>query len=190
MKNQTRVILRPLEESDLERTHRWHNDPKLYATLGDAFRPVSKVAELEWLRRKAAYSASEINLAICLQPKSQHIGNIYLREINWIARRAVLHIFLGNGDFRGRGFGEQAVRQLLVYAFRGLNLHRIYLETLAANVPAIKTFEKCGFKTEGRLRQHVFKNGGYQDMLVMGLCAEDFEPHALPTSRPDGLPVR
>ena len=175
MDTQATVFLRPLEETDLERTHHWHNDAGLYATLCDSFRPVSKTAELEWLRDKTKYSLKEINLAICLLPKGEHIGNIYLREINWIARRAVLHIFIGNFTGRLKGFGQQAIRKLLSHAFCELNLNRIFLEVLADNTSAIKTFEKCGFKTEGRLRSHAFKDGGYKDILVMGLCSEEFK---------------
>ncbi len=163
------IVLRALEETDLERTHRWHSDPELYSRLVNPFRFVSKTAELEWLRRKAAYSANEVNLAICLRDNGEHIGNIYLREIDWISRRAFLGIFIGGPEHRGNGHGREALRQLLAHAFTDLQLNRVYLEVLADNAPAIKLYEGCGFTLEGRLRQHVFKNGSYKDVLVMGI---------------------
>lgn len=163
------IVLRALEETDLERTHRWHNDPELYSRLVNPFRFVSKAPESEWLRRKIAYSATEINLAICLRANGEHIGNIYLREIDWVSRRASLGIFIGAHEHRGNGYGQEALRQLLAHAFTDLQLNRIYLEVLADNAPAIKLYERCGFCIEGRLRKHVFKNGSYKDVLIMGI---------------------
>jgi diamine N-acetyltransferase len=174
MTSQPRIFLRALEETDLERTHRWHNDPELYSTLVGPFRFISKSCETEWLRRKAAYSASEVSLAICLRADGQHIGNIYLGEIDWISRRAALGIFIGNSEHRGKGYGQEAMHQVLSHAFRNLNLNRVFLDVLADNTPAIKLYEKCGFAVEGRLRSHVFKNGSYRDLLVMGITSHEF----------------
>jgi RimJ/RimL family protein N-acetyltransferase len=169
------IFLRSLEETDIERTFRWHNDARLYEKLGDPFRPVSKTTELDWLRQKASYSVTEINLAICLNRNGEHIGNIYLREIDWIARKAASHIFIGNDKHRGKGYGQAAVCQLLQLAFLDLNLNRIFLQVLAGNVAAVKLYEKCGFELEGRLKMHAFKHGQYQDILVMGFSSEKFQ---------------
>jgi len=166
------VRLRALELDDLERTWRWHNDPVLYETLGSPFRFVSRLAEEEWLRTRCAYGAADISLAICLTRTGEHIGNIYLRRIDWVARHAETHMFIGPRAQRGRGYGESALRQLIRYAFAMLGLQRLYLEVLADNVAAIRLYEKCGFEVEGRLRRHAFKNGRWCDMLVMGLCVE------------------
>ena len=174
MKTSPKIFLRALAETDLERTHRWHGDAELYATLGDSFRFVSATAEAEWLRRKTGYSPNEVNLAICLRTKSEHIGNIYLREIDWVARKAALHIFIGSKQHRGRGHGTRAIRLLLGHAFLDLNLNRIQLEVLADNTPAIKAYERSGFVAEGRLRGAVFKHGEYRDSLVMAILAKTF----------------
>jgi RimJ/RimL family protein N-acetyltransferase len=169
------VYLRALEESDIERTYCWHNDARLYDTLGDSFRPVSRASEAEWLRRKASYSTTEINLAICLSPTGEHVGNIYLRGIDWVARRSALHIFIGCSEHRSKGYGQAAVCQLLHRAFLDLNLNRIYLEVLADNIAAVKAYEKCGFELEGRLKNHSFKLGRYKDVLVMGISSDKFK---------------
>jgi RimJ/RimL family protein N-acetyltransferase len=175
MKKQSQVFLRSLEEADLERTHLWHNDPELYSSLINPFRFVSKTAELEWLRRKAGYSGSEVNCAICLRTNGEHIGNISLAEIDWVSRKAELGIFIGSSAHHGKGYGKEAVRQLLSYAFFDLNLNRVSLEVLADNAAAIKSYEKCGFTVEGRLKGHVFKKGAYKDVLLMGICRHEFK---------------
>ncbi len=168
------VHLRALDESDLEQTLRWHNDPGLYASLGDTFRFVGRAAEAEWLRVKSGFLANEVNLAICRTANDEHIGNIYLREINWVARKAVLHVFLGTGEHRGKGYGQQAVRLLLRHAFMDLNLRRVGLEVLANNAIAIHVYEKCGFSSEGRLRSFAVKGGIPEDVIMMSILSDEF----------------
>jgi len=166
------VKLRALEMKDLGNCYKWHNDPELYMSLGSTFRPVSLETEREWLTRKQAYNASELNLAICIQENDQHIGNIYLRSIDWIARNAELHIFIGSVEYRGKGYGTQAVQWLINYAFSYLGLRRLYLFVLADNQPAISMYNKCGFQSEGYLVGHYFKNGVFRDVAVMGIVAK------------------
>ena len=164
------VFLRALEPEDLALTWRWHNDPELYATLGGSFRFVSQQAEAEWLRAKSTPSSNQVNLAICESASTEHVGNAYLRDIDWIHRHAELHLFIGSETMRGKGYGQAATRLLIQHAFDDLNLHRVYLFVLADNARAIRAYEKCGFQIEGQLRQHVFKHGTFVDMILMGLC--------------------
>jgi RimJ/RimL family protein N-acetyltransferase len=167
------VYLRALEASDLEQCHKWHNDGDLYKMLVGPFRLVSKQAEQAWLDRKTAFSPNELNLAICVKGSEEHVGNIYLREIDWIYRHAQLEIFIGERDKRSKGYGRSAMRQLLSHAFLDLGLKKLHLRVLAGNQAAINLYEKCGFIAEGRQRNHVFKQGGWKDVIAMGICADD-----------------
>lgn len=167
------IYLRALELSDLDQVLRWHNDAALYESLGGTFRPVSRLSEEEWLRRRVAYSENEINLAICTVENEQHIGNIYLRDIDWISRRAEMHVFIGETVERNRGYGTAAIRWLIEYVFQQLGLVRIYLFVLSDNRAAISVYQRCGFSLEGTLRKHVLKNGELKDVVVMGLCSSD-----------------
>ena len=137
------------------------------------FHYVSRTTDEEWLRKKQVFSTSEVNLAICLTNNSQHIGNIYLRNIDWIARHAELRIFIGEPDQRSKGYGQVAVRLLMKHAFEDLGLLRLYLFVLDDNQSAIRAYEKSGFVMEGRLRRHFFGEGRFKDYLIMGLCADD-----------------
>jgi diamine N-acetyltransferase len=166
------VYLRALTTDDLDRLLRWHNDPELYASLGGHFRHVSREAEADWLRQRLE-ARDEVNLAVCLSQPPEHIGNVYLRNINWLDRNAELHTFIGRLEHRGKGYGSAAVRLIIQHAFEDLGLMRIYLHVLASNSAAIAAYEKCGFVNEGRLRRHAFKKGIFEDMLVMGMCANN-----------------
>ncbi len=165
------VYLRSLESGDLDRIHKWHNDAALYESLTGTFRYVSYTTVAEWLRNKQAYSMEQANLAICLTNSSEHIGNIYLRDIDWIARHGELAIFIGESGQRCKGYGRAAVRVLIKHAFQDMGLRRLYLFVLADNSRAIRTYESCGFVVEGRLRKHAFKGGEYKDVSIMGICS-------------------
>jgi RimJ/RimL family protein N-acetyltransferase len=171
------VFLRPLEREDLERIYKWHNDPSLYETLLGQFRSVSRVTVEDWLLKKATYSAHEANLAICVTSDSRHIGNIYLRDIDRVSRRAEVHFFIGERDARSRGFGQAALRLLIRHAFAELELSRLFAYALADNLASIRMMERCGFTVEGRLRKHYFKRGEARDGLVMGLLIEEWDEH-------------
>ena len=168
---QQEIILRALALDDLDRTLKWHNDPELYATLEGHFRYVNANSEKEWLTRRIG-ARDEVNLAVCLAETKEHIGNIYLREIDWINRNGALHLFIGGPEHRGKGYGTAAVRQLAKHAFEDLGLVRIYLHVLASNTAARATYERCGFLVEGRLRRHVLKKNEFEDVVIMGLCRE------------------
>src|SRR5271155_1658443 len=134
-----KVYLRSLTQNDLDRVLGWHNDHELYSTLGGHFRYVSREAESEWLRHRLE-ARDELNLAICLHEPPEHIGNIYLRNINWVDRNAELHIFIAQPEHRGKGYGSAAVRLITKHAFEDLGLARIFLHTLAANSAAIAAY--------------------------------------------------
>ncbi len=169
------VYLRALEQSDAILMHQWHNDRGLYELLGGTFHFVSRRAVEEWLERKTGYNAprDEVSLAVCVTTSGKHIGNIYLRHIDWCMRHAEMQILIGDTGERAKGFGSSAIRQLLAYAFNELGLNRMYLYVLTDNSAAIRSYERCGFSVEGTLRGHLMKRGGPCDVHVMGMCACD-----------------
>lgn len=175
------IYLRALDASDGDRCHKWHNDRNLYETLCDAFRFVGKHADKEWLDRKTSYSTDEVNLAMCVRETGKHVGNIYLRQIDWISRRAMLHIFIGDREERSKGYGQSAVRQLLSYSFNDLGLRKVHLDVLADNRAAINSYEKTGFRIEGTYKNHTFKHGVWKDVVAMGAFAEDFQQNHVTT---------
>jgi diamine N-acetyltransferase len=167
------VYLRALEIGDLERTYKWHNDQQMYRVMGGVFHYVSRTSEEVWLREKQAYSPKEMSLAICLTEDSQHIGNIYLRNIDWISRHAEIQIWIGEPDQRSKGYGQAALRLLTKYALQDLALFRLYAFILEDNIPSLRMFEKYGWIVEAKLRKHAFIDGEFKNFIVMGLCADD-----------------
>ena len=86
----------------------------------------------------------------------------------------MLAAFIHSPEHRRKGLGTQAVWLLLAFAFRRLNLHRVYLKVSAESPSLALFYERLGFAREGRWRQHAFVGGAYQDRLLYGVLAEEF----------------
>jgi RimJ/RimL family protein N-acetyltransferase len=102
------------------------------------------------------------------------IGLIGLYTIYQLHREAFLGIQIGERDFWGRGYGTDALRILLRYAFDELNLQRVSLSFLEGNERAMRSYAKCGFHLEGRERQAWAYDGRHWDELFMGLLREEW----------------
>jgi len=175
-----RIYLRVLEESDItEENISWINDAEStqFLEMTGVF-PGTVESMKQWLQR---YTNNINNFAFAIVDKETdlHIGNITLKDINWIHRSAILPILLGNRDFWGRGIGTEAESLLIEYAFNRLGLRKMIHTPIASNIGSVRMAEKLGFQLEGVLREEVFIEGGYHDQLRMGLFQTEFQKFAL-----------
>ena len=103
------------------------------------------------------------------------VGLIDLVVERWPHRDAFIGIGIGERADWGKGYGSDAMRLILRYAFDELNLHRVTLTVFEYNERAIHTYRKLGFQEEGRQRQRLRRDGRLWDMLVMGLLKEEWK---------------
>jgi RimJ/RimL family protein N-acetyltransferase len=82
---------------------------------------------------------------------------------------------IGDKEFQNRGYGQEAIRLLLDYAFNLLNLNSVMLGTYAFNTRAIAAYKKVGFREIGRRRQARLIAGKAYDDIFMDILAEEFE---------------
>ena len=114
------------------------------------------------------------NFAIVLKDSDKLIGNCSLEDMDLIHRNAVLGIFIGDEEERGKGYGKEAIKLLLEYGFNNLNLNNIMLNVYSFNTRAIKVYESLGFKKCGtRHKSHYFK-GQYYDEIQMEILKEEY----------------
>jgi RimJ/RimL family protein N-acetyltransferase len=166
--------LRPFTEKDRDRTLVWRNNPQLRdEQLGYPF-PVTSTMEGRWFSRiMGGEENNQVTFAIEEKKAQTLIGYISLTEIDWIAGTAQFSITIGETQFQRRGFGKESTDLMLDYAFQVLNLRRIWLRVVHTNKRAIHLYEKAGFEHEGTLRKHVFRQGNYHDLLLMGRFRSD-----------------
>lgn len=174
MKPKDRVTLSPITMADAPVLFKWINDRKL-VLFNSAYRPVHERTHREWLQGLAARQ-DLVAFAVRTVPGRRLIGTCQLTSISATHRSADLQIRMGDDRTRGQGLGLAAVRQLVEFGFRDLNLNRIALQVFATNGRAIKTYERAGFTIEGLLREAAFVDGEFIDVVVMSILAGEFAP--------------
>jgi RimJ/RimL family protein N-acetyltransferase len=102
------------------------------------------------------------------------IGFLGLAGLSWTHGDTWLGIGLGDREYWGKGYGTDAVKISLRFAFTELNLRRVSLGVFEYNSRAIKSYEKAGFKVEGRLRQYIARERQRNDMIIMGVLREEW----------------
>jgi RimJ/RimL family protein N-acetyltransferase len=102
------------------------------------------------------------------------IGFVGLRGIRWNQRDAWVGIGIGEREYWGQGYGTDAMRLALRYAFMELSLERVSLSVFATNQRAIRSYEKTGFKPEGVKRQVIHRDGKVEDVLYMGILRQEW----------------
>jgi RimJ/RimL family protein N-acetyltransferase len=102
------------------------------------------------------------------------VGTCGLTNLNRVNGTAELGIGIFDRAFLGVGHGRQVLRLLLDYGFDLQNLRRIWLEVHATNERAVRAYRAVGFVQEGRLREHVWSGGRYDDLVQMGLLRSEW----------------
>lgn len=102
------------------------------------------------------------------------IGHVGLYDIDRIAGKTEYGILLADDESRGKGYGTKCTKTMVNYAFNTLKLHKVTAEVLDENIVSKSMFTKCGFSIDGVLREHVFKNGRYYNVLAMSILDREF----------------
>jgi len=167
------VFLRPLAIDDAERVNGWHNDASLYETLlGDMYGPTMDETRAWLAMRCAAHGIDELNYAVCLRDGGEHVGNLYIQDIDRASKVAKYQgIFLGAPGHRSRGVGREATALAIDHAMREFGLQRIWGDMLADNAPSLRAMEAVGFRVVDRLPANVTKDGRPRDVIRFAITA-------------------
>lgn len=169
------TVLRPLEARDLPLLRRWNADDEIVRLMGKKFeRAGDAVVWLEDLIRSPRRRGFAIETLDGLV-----IGDLEFEDISWNARTAELRVCIGDKAFRGRGYGTDAVRAATLHALLRWNLSSIYLRVQRDNYPAIRCYDRCGFRLKGVLPAG--RRPGRPDLLLMSLSRPALDRRASPT---------
>ncbi|HEX6097482.1 MAG TPA: GNAT family protein [Thermoanaerobaculia bacterium] len=162
------TILRAFERDDAERCYRWMNDPNIVRTLKSRY-PIAFQNEMEWLDRAMHEGVNERHFAIERKDDRTHIGNASIHDIDWVSRTAAFGLFIGEPSAWNRGFGSDAIRTLVRFAFEEMNLRKLRISVFEYNDRAKHVLETQGFAQEGRLRREFYREGSYHDLLILAI---------------------
>lgn len=153
-------------------------DPRVRRNLMVGRYPFSEEAETKWMERYSEMppvdGATDVIMTFGLKGFDIPLGNTGLHRISMLHRHAEWGIFIGRPEEWGKGFGREVARTMLRYGFDTLNLNRVYLRVNADNEGGIKAYEAAGYVDEGLLRSHMFVEGEYRDMRMMGVLRDEW----------------
>jgi len=163
-------------EADAPLMARWSHDTEFRRQLDSQPARMWITGELKGeLEQELAAETHNVTFFIRTLAEDRPIGFVGLDGISWTHGEAFVGIGLGDPDYRGKGYGTDAMRVILRYAFVELNLHRVSLTVYEYNPRAIRSYEKNGFVAEGRQRGYLHRDGRRWDMLYMGILKEEWE---------------
>ena len=165
------IDLRELDDADCDRLYRWRREPEVdrWMSLGG---PPDPAAHRRW------FDAVRTDADRCgwvITASDQPVGFLLLSGIEGPHRRAEWGWYIGEPRFRGRGAGRAAQALGLDRAFFEFGLEKVWSEVLADNEVALKAQAAAGFRREGYLRRHVYKDGRAHDVVLLGILREEWE---------------
>lgn len=167
------IVLRAVEIEDLQLLKDLINDPEIEKMVVGWSFPVSNYKQTNWFNN---ISNDINNVRFIIDIKNfGAIGLASLTKIDFKNGTATVNIKIKNDEkLRNKGIGYTVIMMLIDYAFNQLNLNCLVANILKYNTISQRLFEKCGFVCEGTLRNRVFKNGAYQNLLSYSLLRSEY----------------
>ena len=170
-----RVGLGPMDRTMLPLMERWANDPLTTALDGETFQPVtSEQLAATWTPLLAGERVGWAGFSIWLLAEQRPIGLLNLRDLGTAHRTAEFGITIGDPEDRGKGYGTEATKLALHWAFEVLGVHNVLLDTSSENPGAIRAYEKAGFRQIGRIREARRFGTRACDVVLMDCLSTDF----------------
>ena len=165
-----RIYLRLMTNEDTDNIIKWRNldevrNQFIYQKL------FTKESHENWIKTMVE-TGKVVQMIICETGTDKAVGSVYVRDIDKTHHKAEYGIFIGEKDARGKGYGTAAAKLMVQYCFDELMLHRLFLRVYAENERAIRSYEKAGFVKEAHLRDDVYIDGEYKDIVLMGILKD------------------
>ncbi|HJO94794.1 MAG TPA: GNAT family protein [Victivallales bacterium] len=163
-----KCYLSPFCKDEIEKITGWSNDKDVYSTTLYAHKLVSLNQQEELLKDKTnTFSIVDLET-------NNLLGHTGIFDIDNINRKANFGIIIGNKKFHGKGYGQEATKLILDFAFNILNFNNIFLSVFSYNTKGYNCYKKIGFKEIGRRRKSWFYGGKYYDEIYMDLLVDEF----------------
>jgi RimJ/RimL family protein N-acetyltransferase len=174
------ICLAPIDhDKDAEIESRWTHDPEYLRLLNtEPARPASPAQikkRNEAIEKDAEENKNLFHFTIRMRADDRLIGFARIQWIEWTHGNGWVKMGIGSPSDRGQGYGSEALRLLLRYAFAELNLFRLSAVIPEYNPVALHMFKKAGFVEEVCRRQALNRDGRRWDLIYMGLLREEWE---------------
>ena len=172
------VFLRPPAPEDWEAWSEVRSESHAYLKPWEPTWPPDALTESAYLRRVRRLitewkTDDGYSFHVFEKARGALVGGIGLTQVRrGVAQTGTLGYWVGQ-RFERRGYTTEAVRLIVRFAFRTLQLHRLEAACLPENLASRRVLEKCGFVREGYARQYLRICGDWRDHLTFALLEED-----------------
>jgi RimJ/RimL family protein N-acetyltransferase len=170
------VRLRGFEPGDAAPVHRWFNNAAATATLMEQRDSFSKQDAESWVRRAMDDSGEDRKYAILVEGHAEPVGFTALYGL-FRQTAPELGALIGD-DVRGKGVGRRAEALTIAKAFDEFGAHRVYGRIPAYNEAAKRVVTSLGWRHEGTMRSHLWREGGLADCEIWGVLPDEFRAAA------------
>ena len=164
------IDLRDLTRDDADQLFAWRTSPEVSRWMCDAFLQ-DPDGHRRWLD---SFLQNPDRRGWVITHNGRPAGFLALTGVASPHRRAEWGWYIGDAEARGRGVGRAAQALGLDRAFDELGLEKVWAEVMAGNDAALKAQTSAGFRREGYLRKHVFKDGRFVDVVLLAILAEEW----------------
>lgn len=169
------LVLRAIEQEDLDSIHRWSNDPEVQSGLGGWHFPVSRLNLQRWVE---GFRFDDTDQRFVIHENELGaVGLVTLTSINWKDRNAFHGVLIGERACRRKGVATAAVAAVMQYAFEELGLCRLDTTVAEFNGPSLDLHRKCGWETEGVKQMALFRGGRYWSNIVLGVTVDRYKQY-------------
>ena len=168
---QNMIELRDLRPQDSEQLRQWRNSPEVAAYMYTDHE-ISPEEHAAWF---AGIEGDPTRKYWIIVYKGEDVGLVNLAGIDMKNRRSYWAFYVASPTARGLGVGSFVEWAILGYAFDNLKLNKLCAEVLSTTPTVVALHKRFGFVEEGRLRQHIIKNGQFVDVVTLGLLASEWE---------------
>jgi RimJ/RimL family protein N-acetyltransferase len=169
-------------EKDPEIEAKWTHDSEFMRMMDTApARPTSAAMikkQYEKLEKQIQENKNLYHFMIRAKADDRLIGKAAVQRIEWTNGNCFLQLGIGAAEDRHKGYGTQALRMLLRFAFAELNLFRVSAMVPEYNEAALALLKKFGFVQEVCRRQSLERDGRRWDLYVFGLLSDEWRNQA------------
>ena len=168
-----KISLRPVRERDLETLFELEWD----ITNRGEFYPLDLTSEAEFKKRfqEDGFWREDFGLLLIANKADQIVGQIlFFKPVSYFDALEVGYILFDEAS-RGQGYTTEALWLFVRYLFEAKKVNRLQLTVVVGNEASKRVAEKCGFRSEGILRQAMFTRGKHVDLEMFALLREELE---------------
>ncbi|KPV42323.1 GNAT family N-acetyltransferase [Alicyclobacillus ferrooxydans] len=169
-----RLILREFQVEDIEAVHAYASDPEVcrYSDWGPNTNEDTRKFMEDTLVERLRHPRNQFALGIVIKDSNELIGACSLTRTEPLQGEIGYSL---NRNYWGYGFATEAAQAMLRFAFKELNLHRVYATCRPSNIGSSRVLEKVGMTREGHLREHRFFKGQWHDSFLYAILHSELK---------------